>query len=77
MIYRYYFVYIGDFVRFFFGGTWGWSMNQRGFFFCFYVCGFFFYNRDIWIISEISIIDFLLIVSVKTLGTVVLNLDHL
>lgn len=77
MIYRYYFVYIGDFVRFFFGGTWGWSMNQRVFFSVFMCVGFFFYNRDIWIISEISIIDFLLIVSVKTLGTVVLNLDHL
>lgn len=76
MIYRYYFVYIGDFVRFFFGGTWGWSMNQRVFF-LFLCVWVFFYNRDIWIISEISIIDFLLIVSVKTLGTVVLNLDHL
>lgn len=55
----------------------GMEYESTGFFFCFYVCGFFFYNRDIWIISEISIIDFLLIVSVKTLGTVVLNLDHL
>lgn len=77
MIYRYYFVYIGDFVRFFFRGYMGMEYESTGFFFCFYVCGFFFYNRDIWIISEISIIDFLLIVSVKTLGTVVLNLDHL
>lgn len=56
----------------------GMEYESTGFFFLFLcVWVFFFYNRDIWIISEISIIDFLLIVSVKTLGTVVLNLDHL
>lgn len=55
----------------------GMEYESTGFFSVFMCVGFFFYNRDIWIISEISIIDFLLIVSVKTLGTVVLNLDHL